>query len=72
MRMGRWNRPERFAGRTAIITGAGIGGLGAAYANALAAGGASVVVTDIRGPEVEATAEGISRLAARRWRWRRT
>ena len=50
---------ERFAGRTAIITGAGIGGLGAAYADALAAGGASVVVADIRRPQVEATAEGI-------------
>ena len=57
---GAMESTERFAGRTAIITGAGIGGLGAAYANALAAGGASVVVTDIRGPEVEATAEGIS------------
>jgi len=51
---------ERFAGRTAIITGAGIGGLGAAYADALASGGASVVVADIRGPQAEATAEGIS------------
>ena len=50
---------ERFAGRTAIITGAGIGGLGAAYADALAAGGANVVVADIRRPQVEATAEGI-------------
>ena len=51
---------ERFADRTAIITGAGIGGLGAAYADALAAGGASVVVADIRRPQVEATAEGIT------------
>ena len=50
---------ERFADRTAIITGAGIGGLGAAYADALAAGGANVVVADIRRPQVEAAAEGI-------------
>ena len=50
----------RFSGRTAIVTGAAIGGLGAAYANALAAGGASVTVTDIRGPQAEATAEGIA------------
>ena len=50
---------ERFAGRTAIVTGAGIGGLGAAYAEALAAGGAQVVAADIRGPQVEATAERI-------------
>ena len=50
---------ERFAGRTAIITGAGIGGLGAAYADALSAGGANVVVADVRRQPVEATAEGI-------------
>ena len=50
---------ERFAGRTAIVTGAGIGGLGAAYAEALAAGGASVVVADIRGAQARATAERI-------------
>ena len=31
---------DRFAGRTAIVTGAGVGGLGAAYAEALAAGSA--------------------------------
>ena len=51
--------PQRFEGRTAIVTGAGIGGLGAAYADALAAAGARVVVADIRGPQAEATAEGI-------------
>ena len=50
----------RFAGRAAIITGAATGGLGEAYARALAAGGASVVVSDIRRPQVEATAEGIA------------
>ena len=50
---------ERFAGRTAIVTGAGIGGLGAAYAEALAAGGARVVAADIRGAQAEATAERI-------------
>ena len=50
---------ERFVGRTAIVTGAGIGGLGAAYSKALAAGGAQVVVADIRGPQAEAVAEDI-------------
>ena len=50
---------ERFTGRTAIVTGAGIGGLGAAYAEALATGGARVVVVDIRGAQAEATAERI-------------
>jgi len=42
-------------GRTAIITGAG-GGLGRAYALALAAEGASVVVNDIRRDAAEAVA----------------
>ena len=51
---------ERFAGKTAIVTGAGIGGLGAAYAEALAVGGARVVVADIRGAQAEATAERIA------------
>jgi len=50
---------ERFSGKTAIVTGAGIGGLGAAYAEALAAGGARVVVADIRGAQAEATVERI-------------
>lgn len=50
---------ERFAGRTAIVTGAATGGLGAAYAEALAAGGARVAVTDIRGAQAGATAERI-------------
>ena len=50
---------ERFVGRTAIVTGAGVGGLGAAYAEALAAGGARVVAADIRGVQAEATADRI-------------
>ena len=50
---------DRFAGRTAIVTGAGAGGLGAAYAEALAAGGARVVAADIRGAQAEATADRI-------------
>ena len=49
----------RFTDATAIVTGAGVGGLGAAYAEALAAGGARVVVADIRGPQAETTAERI-------------
>ena len=50
---------ERFVGRTAIVTGAGVGGLGAAYAEALAAGGARVVAADIRGAQADTTAERI-------------
>ena len=50
---------DRFEGRTAIVTGAGVGGLGAAYAEALAAGGGRVVA-DIRGAQAEATAERIA------------
>ena len=55
---------ERFAGLTAIVTGAGIGGLGAAYAEALAAGGARIVAADIRGSQAEATAERIEAAGA--------
>lgn len=51
---------ERFSEKTAIVTGAGTGGLGAAYAEALAAGGARVVAADIRGSQAEATAERIA------------
>ncbi len=50
---------KRFDGQTAIVTGAGSGGLGAAYADALAAGGVQVVVADIRGPEAGAAADRI-------------
>ena len=49
----------RFANRTAIVTGAASGGLGAAYAEALASGGARVVAADIRGSQANATAERI-------------
>ena len=55
---------ERFAGLTAIVTGAGIGGLGAAYAEALAAGGARIVAADIRGSQAEAAAERIEAAGA--------
>jgi 3-oxoacyl-[acyl-carrier protein] reductase len=48
----------RFTGKVAIVTGAG-GGLGAHYAAALAREGAAVVVADLRGPGVEATAAAI-------------
>ena len=50
---------DRFEGRTAIVTGAGAGGLGAAYAEALAAGGGRMAAADIRGAQAEATAERI-------------
>src|SRR5882672_10047917 len=45
-------------GRTVIVTGAG-GGLGRAYALALAAEGAHVVVNDIRGDAAHKVAEEI-------------
>ena len=44
--------------RTVIITGAG-GGLGKAYAEALAAEGANVVVNDIRLDAAQAVVDGI-------------
>ena len=47
---------EGFEDRVAIVTGAG-GGIGQAYAEALARGGAAVVVADI-------DAEGADRVAA--------
>ena len=47
-----------FSGKTAVVTGAG-GGIGQAYAEALAASGASVVIADIDGDGAETVAEAI-------------
>jgi 3-oxoacyl-[acyl-carrier protein] reductase len=47
-----------FTGRVAIVTGSA-GGIGQAYAEALAAAGASVVVADIDADKAGAVAEGI-------------
>jgi NAD(P)-dependent dehydrogenase (short-subunit alcohol dehydrogenase family) len=52
----------RFAGKTAIVTGAG-GGLGAAYAAALAREGARVVVADIAAERARETAEAVEAAA---------
>jgi meso-butanediol dehydrogenase/(S,S)-butanediol dehydrogenase/diacetyl reductase len=51
---------EAFAGRTALVTGAG-SGIGAATARRLAGGGAKVAVTDINLDAAEIVAEGIRR-----------
>lgn len=51
------NTPNRFAGQTAIITGASKG-IGAAYARALAREGANVVIADIQ--DGTATAQAIT------------
>jgi 3-oxoacyl-[acyl-carrier protein] reductase len=49
----------RFDGKVSIVTGAA-GGIGEAYARALAAEGASVVVADLNGEGAEVVAEDIS------------
>ena len=50
----------RMTGKTVIVTGAGHG-IGRAYAQRLAAEGASVVVADLDGPAAERVAETIVR-----------
>jgi NAD(P)-dependent dehydrogenase (short-subunit alcohol dehydrogenase family) len=50
---------NRFTGKVAIVTGSA-GGIGEAYARALAAEGASVVVADIDGEAAEKTAASIT------------
>ncbi len=50
---------NRFTGKVAIVTGSA-GGIGEAYARALAAEGASVVVADIDGDAAEKTAASIT------------
>ena len=52
----------KLAGKVAIVTGAGgagVGGLGVTYVQALAAQGASVVVSDFDGEAAERVAAGI-------------
>ena len=57
----------RLEGKVAIVTGAGgagVGGLGVVYAQALAAEGAAVVVSDIDGEAAVRTAESIASTGA--------
>ena len=52
----------KLAGKVAIVTGAGgagVGGLGVTYVQALAANGAAVVVSDLDGAAAERTAAGL-------------
>lgn len=58
------NRPSSLEGRVAIVTGAGKG-LGRAYADALAAAGASVVVNDVDAGAAQATVEHIRETGGR-------
>ena len=48
-----------FSGKVAVVTGAG-GGIGQAYAEALARSGAAVLVADIDGEKASAVAQGIT------------
>ncbi len=52
--------PARFGGRVAIVTGSGQG-IGEAYAKALAAQGAQVVVADLNGDQAERVAADIAK-----------
>jgi NAD(P)-dependent dehydrogenase (short-subunit alcohol dehydrogenase family) len=54
---------ERFAGKTAVVTG-GAGGIGRAVCDALASEGASVAVVDVDKEAVEATVAALSGQAA--------
>jgi NAD(P)-dependent dehydrogenase (short-subunit alcohol dehydrogenase family) len=52
-------RPDRFAGRTAVVTG-GAGGIGRAVCAGLAAEGAAVAVVDLNADGVEQTAADLN------------
>jgi NAD(P)-dependent dehydrogenase (short-subunit alcohol dehydrogenase family) len=56
--------PDRFAGRTALVTGAA-SGIGRETALALARAGADLVVCDLNGPGVEQTAADVRALGRR-------
>jgi NAD(P)-dependent dehydrogenase (short-subunit alcohol dehydrogenase family) len=55
----------RLEGRVAVVTGAAVGGIGAAYARGLAEAGASVVVADLNYEGASSTAEELSGLGCR-------
>ena len=62
---------EMFAGKVALVTGAG-GGIGLFSAKAFAEAGASVIVADRNAETIGKAAEGCDRRATMPWAWSAT